>query len=213
MIHRARQETHTPRAADSPAQPRARSRRDRPAPACRRLGIEARPSVGRLRGGAAEGPAGRRLHRSSAVGRRAPDDRARTVASRLHVRRPSVWWGVAGGSGGSRRTPTSRPWSQTRSITHPFSSSFGDAAGDADREIIRPACVRSPRVAVSLSDSRRQAPVRQPLAANPPMPAPSISRERFGGPAHIEARDGSRVERRLALRPGFSAQARMSPTA
>jgi hypothetical protein len=67
-------------------------------------------------------------------------------------------------------------------------------------------------VAVSVSDSAagefrgRRA---RPVARNQPMLAPADSRADFWGVVYIYARDGSRVGRELALRPGFSARARM----
>ena len=60
----------------------------------------------------------------------------------------------------------------------------------------------------------------RPLEWSQPMPAPANESEQsFWGPrtllgsAHTNGRDRSRVDGELALRPGFSPQARMPPTA
>jgi hypothetical protein len=76
---------------------------------------------------------------------------------------------------------------------------------------------RSPGVAVAVSDSPGgQAPgeTSQPLATNQPMPAPAEEpKQTFRSRSHINARNRSTVVDELALRPGFSAQARKPPTA
>src|SRR5207248_11783318 len=64
-------------------------------------------------------------------------------------------------------------------------------------------------------DSWRHAPGRRarPLATRQLIPRRGRARANYLGLVHVNARDRSRVGGQLALRPGFSAQARMPPTA
>jgi hypothetical protein len=103
------------------------------------------------------------------------------------------------------------PWSAMGSIAYPFRPS---------PQTTRPGN-QSRRRAVSSCRSRsmiswRHAPGRRarPLAARQLIPAPVDEPEQIVlGLVHVNARDRSRVGRQLALRPGFSALARMPPTA
>jgi hypothetical protein len=116
---------------------------------------------------------------------------------------------VSGGSGWSGRAPISRPGSTFDRIS--VQTELADDGGRGNN----PAGMRSPRVAVSLNDSWRQAPGRRtrPLATDQPSPRPRTSSNKLFRRGSHNARNRSRVEHELALRPRFSPQARMPPTA
>jgi hypothetical protein len=96
------------------------------------------------------------------------------------------------------------PSSSMGSIAYPFSSS--PQTTSAGKSILQ-ACGLI--VSVSLNDPYRQAPRRRarPLTARLLIPAPVDELEQIIlGLVRVNARDRSRVERELALRPGFQPQ-------
>jgi hypothetical protein len=138
---------------------------------------------------------------------------ARRTAAGYRRERRGQWTAdvslVSGGSGWSGRAPISRPGSTLARI-----SVQTQLADDGGRETILPACDLSCRglaQRVLAASSWETNPATDRRISRSPRPRTS-SNELFRRGSH-NARNRSRVERELALRPRFSPQARMPPTA